>query len=381
MKASEVATQLALALPQLTDQVTNEIPVASVSRSGTLLTVLCNKSHGLAAGDLVALAGAEHQHTITSLTRTDPATGDAEGTLVTDLAHDLVFRPAGQRDTVSQNPTTIEIRGAADSEYNGTFDIVAVDNRKTIRFTMPDAGPLSTTGGVLIDAESDLRDYNQSYQVLGTPNVSTFTVAHSESTMLDPLGTIVARTKPRIGHAVTIERAIEAYTKQTGVWLFVVLEDVFASKSRAIRSDATDNLGFSNEYRQQLIQPFTIYAFVPVRDSRSGSTGRDEAEDIFRPICRSILMKQFDSGLATGATQGAAQFVSHGTFRYDTATYIHAFSFQQVVDLIFEDTVGPAEDVAFRNIDLTIFPDFDLDADTGVSFLRNSAIDLDDIPL
>ncbi len=80
------------------------------------------------------------------------------------------------------------------------------------------------------------------------------------------------------------------------------------------------------------------------------------------------------------------EVIGHGDFRYDGALYVHQFSFQQTVDLTYEDTVGPLElDVAFRNIDLTIFPTLGLTVPdpfvpTDAASATESALDLDDDP-
>jgi hypothetical protein len=102
---------------------------------------------------------------------------------------------------------------------------------------------------------------------------------------------------------------------------------------------------------------------------------RDDAEDLFRPICRSLLFSAFDSGLHVGE-QSPLQFVQHGFSSYNTAFYIHAYQFEQTVDLTFDDTVGYDLDVAFRDITL----DIKVDIGTGEPSLT-ADIDLDEEPL
>lgn len=362
MRASDVVTQLAVLLPQLTNAFTTEVAVRSLARSGTTVTATCDDPHNLEPGHGVNISGAVVPIPISDLSRSGTT-----GTLVTSTAHDLTEAVA----------PTVEIEGANEAVFNDTFDVIEVVNRKTITFTMADAGATSGTGSpVLLGAESALRNYNTLYQVLETPTPTKFTFVHSVTSLPNPVGTLVARIRPRISVAVTPDRAVDSYTKQ-GVgefWLFVVLEDVFASKDRGTMSDAVAFQGRGAEFRQQVVQPFSLYLFVPVSSSLSGQSGRDQAEDLFRPICKSLLFSRFDSGLYS-ENQGTVQFVSHGTFRYDSATYIHAFSFQQVVDLTFEDTVGPDLDVAFRDIALTLVPQL------GGTETLVSSIDLDDEPL
>ena len=124
------------------------------------------------------------------------------------------------------------------------------------------------------------------------------------------------------------------------------------------------------------MQPVSVFvAFPTASDQIAGRQVRDLAEDLFRDICRSILFKKFSTGLFNDLNN-PLQFVSHGTEVYNTAFYIHRYSFEQVADLYFQDTVGFDEDVAFRDISLSIA----VDPGTGENPLT-AEIDLDDNPL
>ena len=364
MKAADVVLQLNVLLPQLTNLFTNEVAVTSLSRSGSIMTALCDEKHDLTAGDAVAISGAVTQIVVT-MTRSE-----AIGTAVSATDHDLTTAIA----------PTVTFSGATESEFVGTFTVLTIPNRRTITFTMADAGPTTATGSPVIEgAESALRDYNTTYAVLETPTVSSFTFTEPATTLADPspTSTIVARSKPRVSAGISIERCVDAYTAQADgeYWLFVVLADVEASKNRKIGSDAVDNLTHANEFRQQITQPFSVFVFIPVTGELAARLARDQVTDLFPLISRCVLFHKFDSGLTVGA-QGAVQFVSHEIFDYNTAVYVHGFNYQQTVDLILEDTVGPDLDVAFRNIDLTLIPQLN-----GTGTLTASAIDLDDTPL
>ena len=362
MKAADVVTQLRLFLPQLTDRFSTEVPLVSLTRSDTTMTALCKTEHGLVVGDAVVIVGAQTQIAIAALTRSGVV-----GTLVTETVHDLT----------EGTTTTIEISGATESEFNDTFTMISIDNRKTITFTMADSGATSATGSpVLLDAESRLRSYDNVYNVSETPSDAQFRFEHTVTTLPAPVGTITARVKPRISAGIDPDRLTAGYTAQAddALWLMVVLDEVSASKNRNILSDAVDNLPLSSEFRQQVLQSFTLYLFQTVTEELSAADARDIAEDVFRPICQSVVGKQFDSQLNVGE-QGPAHFVGHSVFSYDGATYVHAYSFEQVVDMQFEDTVDPDASVAFRDIDYTIDPNL------GGTSVPTGSIDLDDDPL
>ncbi len=362
MKCSDVVTQLAVLLPQLTDKFTNDVPVSTILRSGTVMTAQCNSDHGMVESDAVSIVNSEMHLAISSLTRSGTV-----GTLVTTLDHDLTNAIA----------KAITISGAVEAEFNGTFTRTNIVNRKTITFEMANTGATVATGSpILHDAESALRNYNGMYKVTNVPTPSSFTFEHSVTGLANPTGSnILARTKPRISGSIDIERAIQSYTQhQAGkYWLFVILGNVEASKSRFVTSDAVDNLNRGNEYRQQLTQSASIFAFIPVNTEIAARSARDEAEDLFRPLCRSLLLSKFDSGLYS-ATLGALNFAGHGVHSYNTSLYIHSYDFQQVADITWDDTVGPDLDVAFRNIDFTVDPDIGTTDITG-------NVDLDDTSL
>lgn len=362
MKAAAIVSQLANILPQQTDKFTDDIALVSLTRSGTVMTAKCVKEHGLKPSDVIAITGCIEHVPITSISRSGVV-----GTLVTTTDHDLTNLIA----------TTVKLSGSTEAEFNDTFTRLNVVNRRTITFTMADSGATSATGSPILEVgESSLRKYNGTYVVLDVTDPTTFTFTHSVTSLPNPEGTLVARIKPRISAGISIDRLAEAYTKQgeNQYWLFVVLGTVIASKDRSIASDAVSNIQRNNFFRQQLIQAFTIYVFAPVKTEIAASQSRDNMEDVFPAICKSILFHSFDSNLYVGA-QNPVQFVQHAVFEYNTALYIHAFAFQQMSDLAFEDTVGPDSDVAFRDLDFTLFPQLD-----GTGSLTGN-IDLDDTEL
>ncbi len=355
MKALDIVSRLTSTLPLRTNKFTNDVSVLSLTRTGSTVVAVCEEQHNLKPGDVAVIVDSFVPIVASTLIRTG-----AVGQVALATNHDL---------TPTANKTVV-FSGADEPEFNGTFNIISIIDDKTITFVMVDSGPLLATGSpILENGESVLHQYNGAYQVLEATSDSVFTFANSVAGPADPIGPIIARVKPRISATATVDRIIKVYTEQETdkFWMFVVLEDVVASKSRLIRSDAVDNLTRSTEFRQQIIQPFSIYVLIPTVESESGREARDDAEDLFRAICQSILFAQFPSGLYASEL-GAVQFVSHGTFNYDSAVYVHAFGFQQVVDLYFEDTVGPDLDVAFKCINLTMTPTI-LGGGTGVETL------------
>ena len=364
MKAIDIVAQLAVRLPMFSDKFTTNVSITSLTRSGSTATADTASAHGLAVGSQTNIVGAESPITISSLTRVGTV-----GTLVTATDHDLTKFITGTQ--------LVSISGAVEVEFNGDFTLLAVANRTTITFTMADSGATTATGTpLLLNGSSYLQAWNGLFSVVSVPTTTQFTYTLAT---LPPLttatGTISARSLPRISSGISVERILQAYTKGESiddVWAFVVLGDVIASKNRAIDSDAVDNLQRGNEYRQQLIYPFDVLTLVPASSTIAAREARDLAEDIFRPLCQSLLFSKFDSNLYVGA-QNPVIFVDHGFAFYNSATYGHTYAFQAVADLTFDDTVGYDDDVAFRDVTVNM----GIDIGTQVDKLT-ADINLDD---
>lgn len=361
MKADEVVTLLQTNLPKFSDLFSDNLSVVSLSSSGT--TVTANVvGHGLVVGNNFIMTGAEANVPIDTLTR-----NGIVGTLVTLTDHDLTN---GLGD--------IEIALANESEFNGIFKLINIDSRREIRFVMEDSGPTVATGSpVLVKAESAFRGFNGLQTVASVLDVDNLTYETVGADMLSPTGTIVLKKGLRISAGGSVARLVAAYTKQppSTAWIYAVLGNVRASKSRHIDSDATDNLqrnAQGKDFRQQIVNELSIYVFLPTATQLTSREARDTCEELFAQICGSILFHDFDTGLAKSDGSGLS-FVSHNFQAYNAAFYVHEYNFQQVSDLSFGDTVGEDVDVAFRDISLKQNLDFGTQEDS-----IDSEINLDD---
>ncbi len=352
MKLINIVSQLMAALPVNTDKFTDSVDVISLVRAGTTITVSCSGAHNLKIGKPATILGAQTPIVISSLSR-----AGFVGTLVV-ASHDLTYAENNSQGS------EIQISGAVESEFNGTFETISVESKTNITFIMLDAGPTVATGSPkLLNGFNYREDYNGTYAVTSVPSPSVFTYEHPYAGSVDPVGSIEARVSPRISAGSDIQRLQAAYTaqQQSKLWMFVTLGTVVASKSRAVNADFVDNLNEGHEYRQQLVQPFSVYLFIPASDDIAGRKARDTAEELFSPLCRSILGARFDSELAQGLPQGMVHFIDHDVLVYDSAIYVHEFQFAQIVDLTFEDTIGAPVDLRMTGFSLAMYPDFDLE--------------------
>jgi len=343
MKAADVVQQLALRLPQHTDKFTTNVSVTSLTQSGGVATAETSTAHGLTVGAQVNIAGAKVPLVISSLARSGTV-----GTLVTSTPHDLS----------EGYSTTVETTGATEVEFNGTFTLRTVPDRYTVTFTMADAGATTATGSpLLLGATNYLNQYNGLHEVASVPDTTHFTFTVPATVGSPAYGTIAARTLPRVSAVVSEEVVLDAYTKQgpDKLWAFVVLGDVTANRSRQTETDAVQDTQRGQYYRAQLIQPMSVYVIVPSALENAARSARDLCEELLQPITQSILFKRFSTYLTVNQ-RGPLQFVGHGFAAYSRAYYMHAYEFQQLADLTFEDTVGYDDDVAFRDIGLSLTP-------------------------
>ncbi len=362
MRAQDFILQLSAKLPVLVDDFTTSFSVSSLTRTSTTVTATTTTAHGLSIGKSVNIVGAETPISITSIDRFG-----IMATLATNADHDMTEGAF----------TTVVISGATESEFNGTFPLLRVLNRRTVTFQVDDSGPISATGSpLLLNGSSPLQSYNGLKAVTAVPTTTTFEYEITDNTLFTPAsGAITAKTRPRISGAATDERALESYTAQnTGdAWLYVVMNDAVANKSRTLEIDGTDNIERTNHFKQFISQTVSLFVFLPTSEQIAGRSSSDRAQELFQPICQSILFAKFDS-LLTNGKYNALMFNEHGLHGYNKAFYIHRYTFEMQLLMGINDTIGADIDVAFRDISISQAQD----VGTGVI---NTEIDLDDEPL
>lgn len=367
MKGEDVIKQLQAVLPPITDLFTDKVAISSLTFSGGTVTAVTAAAHGYVTGQYINIVGATNPVAATSITRSGTV-----ATVVTTTDHDLTL---GTVD-IKEGGKTVVLTGSNEAEFNGTFTLLGVQNRRTFTFSIADSGPTSATGSPLLQNGSVLPGYNGRYPIT-VVNTTTFTYTVTQTLFATAGGSPEAKTDARISGAVSLDRAEDAYTAQGSnkLWAFVVLGDVIASKNRDIRSDLTDTMTKRSGWKQRVMQPFTIYIFTPTIADRAGRIARDLMEDVSVLLFQSLLGVKFDTGYAA-QDQYVVTFVNHGFSEYTDAYYVHEFNFELAADITFDDTVGYDLDVAFRDITLSLVPDIGTQEDPATT-----SVDLDEEPL
>lgn len=356
MRCEDVIRQLQEYMPRHTALFGDDFSVSSMTRAGTTVTVITTSAHGLVSSDKVFISGAIAPIGISPLTQTNNI-----ATAVTVSDHDLT----------EGYQSTIEISGAVETDYNGDHTLLKVPNRRKFTYQISNDPTSPATGTPVLHDTGWYNGYNGLHQIT-IVDTTTFTFETDKEPNSPAQGTIITTTATRISGAVSIERAAEAYTPQSEnrPWLFVVLGDVTVSKDRAMKNDATTISHPGIQYRQRLIQPFSIYIFLDATNSIAGREVRDLAETIALPLYASLLGTKNIISYLSEEQWAEVTFNGHRFFGYNGSYYIHEYNFETVGDITYNDTVGEGVNVAFRDIDLSF-----------VDGKAIAAIDLDEEPL
>lgn len=373
IKASAIIAQLQAVLPKKTSLFSNpNIEITSLIRSGTTITGITAIPHGLVVNNYINIMGALTPIDIISVTSAPnyglPDTGSIV-TVVTEQDHDF---------TEGFDITTT-ITGADQTEYNGTFSILTVPNRRTFTYAL-NAQPDSPATGPILLLNNLNTGYNGRVQITTVSDSTTFTYETDLTPNSPAEGSAFLRNGIRVSGAISWERALAAYTKQApnNLWAFVVLGDNSVSKDRNVTTDAISTLAPGDMYRQRIISQFSIFVYAPCTDEISGRKVRDLMEDVRIAIYKSLLRVQFASGLSETKLYVVTASGDRSTSFTDGAYYIHEFMFEVVCDIVHTDTVDPEDSVAFRNFNLIMNDTID---DGDNSLMELDDVNLDDVPL
>ncbi len=359
MLAQDVIRHLIAVLPQYTDLFSDVLTVDSISVAGSTITIEFDADHGLANGDQISI----HCSTIENVIDNYVASGAGLTTLTTTDDHDLTF---------SYQPT-VNLRDE-DTQSIAEYTLTAVPNRKTFEVS----ATLTATSYTLLE-NREINTLNSLHSVT-VINSTTVEITQANVSAEISADLICVSKNVRISGATNIERITESYKTQMKVnntfvpWAFVVLNDVVIGKSRRVERDALQNQGALNDYNLEQMQNFSVFVFIPSDDKITGRDARDQAEILRAALYSALLGVQFPTGMSQATPISSVVPVDDGIIGYDLSFYMHQYSFQQVVQVAFEDTMIKSPTRAWRNIDLSWLNDFD-------STIINDKSDLDDEPL
>lgn len=230
-------------------------------------------------------------------------------------------------------------------------------NNKNVFFFEVENNPTTPATGTIYQLLSWNGGYNGA-KTITLVDPDTFTYILDISPLNSPAqGTITVDYGTKVDGAVNLTRAIESYTSQSQnvYWAFVVINPTVASKNRKELTNATTVIMDGQRYEQNVLYNFDIFVFIPSGDSVAGAEEFDDAQDLLRPILKSVAGVSFDSPLNEhdSGTYTKVTFSNEGFERYEKAFYIHRFNFNVTGYILNPDIVDEFDSYAFRGVDET----------------------------
>ena len=336
-----IKSQLFQFLPVYTD-LFSEVITAGQSNiiSGDELTVT-KTDHGLETGDVIVVAEA-----ISRLTITGASLSDGLLTYTTSSNHDLssVRRDGRLFDYNQATLTGIPLPGES-----GTFPVVDIPDQN--KFTIEATASPSPATGILLEK----RSLYVSPATVTKVDDDRFIIPNPDTALPDgfTINTIKYCSKSRIYVAATIERAKAMYTKVEGIdeaVLFIVMRPESASKDRHAYSDAIATVKAQNPIRLKYLPEVDFFVFLPTPDDLSGAKAQNVAYVDIRTAIRKAMYAHIFLTDETVDTQFAAVEASNSPEDYNTAVYVHSYSYQIPYEISFEQGDTFRTNVSARNI-------------------------------
>jgi len=335
VKLSDVVAQIQAVLPKYTDYFSRTLDIEGISVSANVATITTEKTHDLITGEGMTVSDVGVETELASVSQ-DGLTFTF--TTVTD--HDLTLN----------RHENVTLTGFTDSNWNDSFTLLDVPNRRAFKIQSTNTIPTLNGTDYLQEARVDGINGRHSITVTG---VNAFTIS-GEFISGNYSGGAV-KTAVRIAGAVTVERAIEQYTKQNtdDLWLFVIMSDVETSADRHTNSDARLTSPAGTSIRMRSLDGFTLVLIKNVADDITANSALDIARhDLLRPILKSVYGARFSTGLS-GEADWKTVSLGHNFVDYNRATFVYAYSFESPYDIIDNDAVEPGDSRAFRDVDYT----------------------------
>lgn len=331
MKASAIVQVLSENIGRYTTKFSSDLSsiISMEARDDGFIYVETASPHGLDTGNAIIVNGALRKTPIASI---------GEGLVITQIPHDLT--------TGYQKEITIE----GTTYYDGVYSIINIPDKYSCSFdeievideTERNTGYMlenvaySFNGEFVVEVIDDCHfKYENKYNVVGTAG-----------------GNPKIFTKPMIAAIAMPTDLAEIYndeSTESRVVGYVHVEPVESDKDRFISADTNYVNNDGLDYRQRLINRFSLYVVVPTQETYTAAQAKDDMVDLSVAIFKCLLRKRLPSPYGMGYYSNVT-FVEHGSVDYLGAYYVHVFTFECITDLTTDDVWSDDPHVAFRTI-------------------------------
>lgn len=354
MSPSEIVNQLRATLPRYTDLFTTNIANTAISVVSNIATATTPSAHGLVTGNAVLIANAVTPNSIASV-----SSSGLLFTFETAVNHDLTL---GEQETVT-------LSGFTDPNWNGTFTLQAVPNRKQFVVQSTNSLPVLNSAEVLNEILTS--GINGIFEITVTSTTEfTFT-----TTSRDTTSTVTIKSRPRITAVPDVDELARQYTEQepNDLWAFVIPSPITASKDRSVKSDRINSRTAADDKRSNYSQNFSVYVLVPTQKQYSALEAMDICyQQLLFPFTKSLVGFKPTSPL-TEQSVYIVTLLGSSNAGYNRATYTHQYDFEFAFDLVNNDAVEPISNQAFRDIPSTFL--------AGTDEPLTGTLNLDEEPL
>jgi hypothetical protein len=269
--------------------------------------------------------------------------------------------PYNKDTLILSTPTTktftYAVSGTTEPATNksGRFmQVKQLENAYTINFTVDNATTSPATGTIYQLSKSQ-EGYNGYKTVTSTPTTTTFTYDIQGTPLSPAQGTIITKLNPTISGSIDLDLANEHFktkfqNNQSTHWVYIVMEDENQSRNDKVKTDATSYTNNGYGTREQDIQTVNIYIFLPSNESLLHVDTRDKAEGYKKCINKALLRFKAPSVLSDNSYSGLLSS-NNGTEAFNSAYYIHRYTFEAVNYYTTCDGVEDADLSAFRVFD------------------------------
>lgn len=329
MKASIVVEALTQSIGKYTDKFSSKISsVINMEAKDDFIFVETTEPHGLYTGNAIVVTGALRKTPISSV---------GDGLVITEIPHDLTtnYQKTITIEGTKENDGVYPIIQVPD-KYSCEFDqLIVTQTELNIGYMLEDVD-YSFNGEFVIEVIDDTHfKYKNKYGVVGTAG-----------------GNPSIYTKPMIAAIAVPEDLSKIYndeTTESRVVGYVHVEPVESDKDRFISADTAYVNNDGLDYRQRLINRFSLYVVVPTEEDYTAAQAKDDMVDLSVAIFKCLLRKRLPSPYSQGYYSNIT-FVEHGSVDYLGAYYVHVFTFECITDLTINDVWTDEPNVAFRTI-------------------------------